>query len=216
MDVLPRSQIDEVFADPRTNYSSRNATSIRNPDADRLARRLVEVDETEFPYRTKNDPVAGGQGRSHVGKLLLIGAVELSTEGHPRRIRLAPLPSFSAADITDFVDSIVAAGATVISDGLASYRSLKGYFHQPKIIGSMPAHIVLPWIHRVFANFKTWALGTYHGVRSQHLRRYLEELVFRWNRRRHMKSSFDTQLSIATHLPHAGYREFVDQTVLRS
>ena len=60
----------------------------------------------------------------------------------------------------------------------------------------MEAHIILPWLHRVFANFfanfKRWALGTYHGVRAPHLRRYLEEFVFRWNRRRHMKSSFDT------------------------
>jgi hypothetical protein len=76
----------------------------------------------------------------------------------------------------------------------------------------MAAHIVLPWIHRVFANFKTWALGTYHGVRKPHLRRYLEEFIFRWNRRRHMKSSFDTLLRIAASLPHAGYRQFVDQT----
>jgi hypothetical protein len=153
------------------------------------------------------------------------------------RIHLTPLPSFSAADITDFVDSVVAtslilspsalsvghrrrvppriclAGATVISDGLASYRSLKGYFHQPKILGSMAAHIVLPWIHRVFANFKTWTLGTYHGVRRQHLRRYLEEFVYRWNRRRHMNSSFDTLIGIAASLRHAAYREFVNQNV---
>ena len=77
----------------------------------------------------------------------------------------------------------------------------------------MAAHMVLPWIYRVFANFKRWALGTYHGVRAPHLRRYLEEFVFRWNRRRHMKSSFDMLIGIAAGLPHAGYRDFVDQTV---
>ncbi len=60
----------------------------------------------------------------------------------------------------------------------------------------MAAHVVMPWIHRVFANFKRWALGTYHGVRKPHLRRYLDEFVFRWNRRRHMKSSFDTLLKL--------------------
>jgi len=60
-------------------------------------------------------------------------------------------------------------------------------------------------IHRVFANFKRRALGTYHGVRALHLRRYLDEFVFRWNRRRHMKSSFDTLLGIAARLPHAGH-----------
>lgn len=183
-----------------------------DPDRDFLAD-LVEVDETEIPYRTKDDPIAGGQGRSHIGKLLVIGAIELSPEGNPRRIRLAPLPSFSAADITGFVDSVVAAGATVISDGLAAYRSLKDYNHRPKVIGTMAAHIVLPWIHRVFANFKRWALGTYHGIRKPHLRRYLDEFVYRWNRRRHMRSSFDTLIELAAILPHAGYREFVDQTI---
>jgi hypothetical protein len=32
--------------------------------------------------------VAGGQGRSHIGKFFVIGAIELSQEVHPRRIRL--------------------------------------------------------------------------------------------------------------------------------
>ena len=55
---------------------------------------LVEVDKTDFPYRTKDDPVAGGQGRSSIGKLHVIGAIELSPNGDPRRIRLAPLADF--------------------------------------------------------------------------------------------------------------------------
>ena len=174
---------------------------------------LVEVDESDIPYRTKDDPVAGGQGRSTIGKLHFIGAIELSPEGHPRRIRLAPLQDFSGPSIAAFVAGAVKPGGTVLSDGFSAYRSLKGYDHQPKVIGKMAAHIILPWIHRVFANFKRWALGTYHGVRKPHLRRYLDEFVFRWNRRRHMKSSFDMMLNIAAHLPHAGYRDFIDQMV---
>ena len=170
---------------------------------------LVEVDETEIPYRTKDDPVAGGQGRSHVGKLLVIGAIELSEEGHPRRIRLEPLRDFTAESVSGFVGRVVERGATVVSDSLASYRSLKDYKHRPKVVGSMAAHVLLPWIHRVFANFKRWALGTYHGVRRKHLRRYLDEFVYRWNRRRHMRTSFDTLLGLAAGLPHASYRDFV-------
>ena len=181
-----------------------------DPDRSLLAD-LIEVDETEIPFRTKDDPVAGGQGRSHIGKMLVIGAVELSPDGNPRRIRLAPLQDFTAVNIGAFVSSAATPGATVLSDGLSSYRSLKDYNHQPKIVGKMAAHIVLPWIHRVFANFKRWALGVYHGVRKPHLRRYLDEFVYRWNRRRHMKSSFDMLLTIAASLPHAGYRDFVDQ-----
>jgi hypothetical protein len=69
-----------------------------------------------------------------------------------------------------------------VSDGLASYRSLKDHRHRAKIVESMAAHVVLPWIHRVLSNFKRWALGTYHGARKPHLQRYLDEFVFRWNR----------------------------------
>ena len=35
----------------------------------------------------------------------------------------------------------------------------------------------------LFSNTEGWALGTFHGLRRAHLRRYLDEFVFRWNRR---------------------------------
>ena len=60
----------------------------------------------------------------------------------------------------------------------------------------MAAHIVLPWIHRVFSNLKTWALGVYHGLRRKHLQSYLDEFVFRFNRRRTRNAAFRSLLSI--------------------
>lgn len=47
-----------------------------NPDRDPLTG-TVEVDETSLPFRRSADPVAGGQGRSAQGKMLLVGAVEI-------------------------------------------------------------------------------------------------------------------------------------------
>ena len=44
----------------------------------------------------------------------------------------------------------------MLSDGFTAYRSLKNYNHQPTVVGAMAAHVVLPWVHRVFANFKRW------------------------------------------------------------
>ncbi len=157
--------------------------------------------------------MAGGRGRSHIGKLLVIGAIELFEEGNPRRIRLEPLRDFTAASITGFVGRAVEHGATVVSDGVASYCSLKDYTHRAKVVGPVAAHILLPWIHRVFSNFKQWVLGTYHGVRRKHLRRYLDEFVYRWNRRRHMRVSFGTLLGLSVRLPHASYRDFVEKHV---
>src|SRR5512134_1120313 len=59
---------------------------------------LTEVDDTEIPLRTKDDPVAGGGGRSHQGKMLVAGAVEVA-DGAPGRIRLAQIPDFSATSL---------------------------------------------------------------------------------------------------------------------
>jgi hypothetical protein len=39
---------------------------------------------------------------------------------------------------------------------------------------------------------KRWALGTYHGLRRKHVDAYLEEFVFRYNRRFYRHVSFET------------------------
>ena len=53
------------------------------PSATRC-RGLVEIDEASLPFRTKDDPPTGGQGRSHDGKMLIVGAIELRGRKHPR------------------------------------------------------------------------------------------------------------------------------------
>ncbi len=99
-----------------------------------------------------------------------------------------------------FVAGTSAPGARVITDGWSGYPGLPDHDHQPKVVGATPAHLVLIWIHRVFSNLKRWALGTFHGLRRAHLCRYLDEFVFRWNRRRHTATAFDTLLGIGTRL----------------
>ncbi len=41
----------------------------------------------------------------------------------------------------------------------------------------MAIHIVLPWIHHVFANLKTWALDVYHGLSRKNFQTYLEDTL---------------------------------------
>ena len=144
-------------------------------DPDRsLLEDLVEIDEATLPFRTAKDPTAGGQGRSLQGKMRIAGAVELSPEGEPRRIRLAPIGDFSARSLHAFVAGTSTPGARE-SHGWSGYCGLSDHDHQPKVVGATPAHLVLTWIHRVFSNLKRWALGTFHGLRRAHLRRYLDE-----------------------------------------
>jgi hypothetical protein len=173
------------------------------PDRQPLAG-LVEVDETEIPCRAKDARPTGAGGRSGQGKLLIAGAVEVRPGG-PARIRLAAIEDFSASSLHAFLAAGLAPGATAKTDGWSGYPGAPGVHHEPHVIGPMAAHVVLPWVHRVFANLKTWALGVYHGLRRPHLQAYLDEFVFRFNRRRTRHAAFRILLGISLALKPATY-----------
>ena len=172
-------------------------------------RGTFENAETEIPLRRKDDPPAGGRGRSPQGKMFVAGAVELSPDGQPRRIRLAPIADFSAATLRPFVAAVAAPGARVVTDGWSGYAGLAGHAHDPKVVGTMAAHVVLRWTHRVFSNLKRWGLGTFHGLRRQHLKRHLDEFVFRFNRRRTPHAAFRTLLGITVAKKPATYNMLI-------
>jgi len=179
-----------------------------DPEREPLAG-LVEVDETSLPFRAKGEPAR--PGRSHEGKLLVAGAVEIRGKG-PGRIRLAVIDDYSAVALGAFVAAVIAAGSTVVSDGWPGYRRLKDVKHEPKVVGDVPAHLVLPWVHRVFANAKRWALGVYHGLRPKHLQAYLDEFVFRFNRRRTPAAAFERLLGLSLSLEPATYNILVGRS----
>lgn len=167
---------------------------------------LVEVDETEIPCRAQSDSPGGG--RSGQGKLLIAGAVEVRPGG-PARIRLAAIEDFSARSLHAFLAAGLAPGATAKTDGWSGYPNAPGVDHEPHVIGPMAAHVVLPWVHRVFANLKTWALGVYHGLRRRHFQAYLDEFTFRFNRRRTRHAAFRTLLGISLTLKPATYNMLI-------
>jgi hypothetical protein len=100
----------------------------------------------------------------------------------------------------------------VVSGGRSGSRRPKGVEHDPKVIGGTPAHPVLPWVRRVFANAKRWALGVCHGPRPAHLRAYLDELVFRFDRRRSPSAAFDRLLGLSLTFPPATYQMLVGRS----
>ena len=64
---------------------------------------------------------------------------------------------------------------------------------------------------RAFSLLKRWALGTYHGLRRKHVDTYLDEFVFRYNRRFYRHVSFETMLGlVARHQP-ASYRDIISR-----
>jgi len=105
---------------------------------------------------------------------------------------MRPLTDASAASLHPFVTDFVKPGATVITDGWQGYCGLdqNGYIHQPRSQRAAKASGddsggLLPRVHRVASLAKRWLLGTHQGaVDRAHLASYLNEFVFRFNRRR--------------------------------
>src|SRR5262244_2856038 len=98
---------------------------------------LVEVDETEIACRSKNDPVTGAGGRSHQGKMLVVGAVEVEDGGRrPGRIRLGQVGDYSAASLHAFLATNLGRGATAKTDGWSGHP---GVTHDPHVVGKMAA-----------------------------------------------------------------------------
>ena len=143
------------------------------------------------------DPSPGKSGRGAAGKTVVVGAVAAKSGPNPGkggrkrplgRLRLAALPDASAASLEGFIAADTAGPLSVSTDGRAAYRRLdaKGYAHEAINLSQSwgDASLGLPAIHLVFSLAERWLLGTHHGaVRPEHLQRYLEEFVFRFNRR---------------------------------
>jgi hypothetical protein len=102
-------------------------------------------------------------------------------------------------------------GTTLLTDGRASYPGSSAYRHDPRDVGAMAGHVVLPWSHRALSLLKRWALGTYHGLRAKHIDMYLKEFVFRYNRRFYRHVSFETLLALASHHGPMTYWDFVNR-----
>lgn len=118
----------------------------------------------------------------------MVMAVEIVEPKGFGRIRLRSIDRDAATHVIPFVQEVVEPGAQVRTDGSAAYRALGelGYTHQRTVmLGSgVPAHVSMAGVHRVASLVQRWVLGTHHGsVQPDHLDAYLDEFVFRFNRR---------------------------------
>jgi transposase-like protein len=160
---------------------------------------LIEVDKTEITCRSKRDRAAGS-GSSEHGKIRVAGAVEVQ-DLRVGRLRLSTVPDESAASLHAFLAASVALGATAQASGEAGYSSGPGINDDPRVIDATDAPKVRPRVQRIFSDLKIWALSVYHGLRRKHLQAYLDEFVYRFNRRRDRHAAFADLLGFAAAHP---------------
>lgn len=170
-------------------------------DPARPLRGFLEADKTYVGGR--GDPDSRGRSTKNPDKSLVVAAVEKvpapkGKHGYAVKrqhgffagaARLAVLPAAGGTELGAFLNTNLAPGSHLLTDGFASYRSqnakLAAHLKHTPIVQDQAAKAgeFFPIIHTLFGNIKAWLVGTHHGVSAKHLPRYLREWFYRFNRR---------------------------------
>src|ERR1700682_2716696 len=171
----------------------------------------VEVDDTWI-----GGEQAGLRGSRQLKKrraALVLVAVEKRGKASGR-VRMKVIPDFKATTIIPFLAQNVTPGSTIYTDGLKSFAGVSeaGFKH---VARNQPlrselrkgAKSAVPLADRAIGNLQQWLIGTYHGVSRDQLQVYLDEFVFRHNRRRLSMAAFQTLLGLGTGRKPAAYQQ---------
>lgn len=154
-------------------------------------RGTVEIDETFIGGEQPG--LRGGRQLSGRKALLVAVAVEVRGEGSCR-VRAEVIPDATAATRSQFIVRNIEPGSSVLSDGHGGYQGTED---------------VVPHAHRAISNLKAWLLGTHRGVGADQLPAYLDEFVFRHDRRHAPLAGFQTLLGLGTHRKPTTYEEIL-------
>jgi transposase-like protein/predicted RNA-binding Zn-ribbon protein involved in translation (DUF1610 family) len=183
-------------------------TAMVTPNRKKLSG-TVEVDEAYIGG--EENGCKHGRGTSN--KVLVVAAVELLKGNNQLgRIRLSVVPDAAKTSLQGFIKANVEPGAVVITDGWSSYASIdqSGYRHVVRKEGGVAdENNLLPHVHMIVSLLKRWLLGTHQGaVQEMHLQSYLDEYVFRFNRRKSAQRGllFYRLLEVAMHVGPTTYR----------
>lgn len=174
----------------------------------KLRRAMVDPDRSHLRGRVEVDEtwVGGPQqglkgGRQKAGRKSLMVAVALERdEGSVGRLRMAVIPDSSSSTLHAFIRRNIAHGSIVVTDAWKGYRNLEGYEHialnQAEMSREGLPPNAVPGVHRIISNLKAWIIGTHHGVGADNLEFYLDEFIFRFNRRRNPQAAFARLLGL--------------------
>ena len=140
------------------------------------------------------------------GRKAALVAVAVEKRGtRTGRARMAVIPDFKATTLLAFIKQASAPGSTIYTDGLKQFTGLDdaGYRHVPRVQPVRKelrkgAKSVVPLADRAIGNLQQWLVGTHHGVGRHQLQVYLDEFVFRHNRRQTPMAAFQTLLGLGT------------------
>jgi transposase-like protein len=158
---------------------------IRQAMADRNARYqlggLVQIDDAFFGGESHGE---GQRGRGSDQDPVIV-AVEV--ERHkPKHIMLAMVPDLTRQTVSAVLSERLQSSCVWETDGSTTYaacaKELEPASHIVTKSGTPEAHETFEWIDKIISLAKAFINGTYHG-RMEYRQSYLEEFVYRFNRR---------------------------------
>ena len=145
----------------------------------------VEADETFVGGKERNKHASKRQnkGRGAVGKTPIMGIKERGGE-----VRFEKAVALTGKAAKGMVRRNVMPGAVLITDEARAYQGLDGEFNHYTVNHSAGEYVRHFYFHTnsiesAWALLKRQIIGIHHWVSAKHLQRYLDEMMFRQNRR---------------------------------
>ena len=170
-----------------------------------LLKTNVEVDETVIGGFEKGRP-----GRSHGQKKKVQVAVEVEypeDDDEPPKMKRAAsvtIENYSAEALKKGLDQMVDEDALVTTDGWRAYReatSARDHDVLPSAMGE-----AFKQLHWYIFNLKNWLRGIHHKVSAKHIKHYLNEFVYRFNRRNYIEQCPLSLLKTMAQSPWLSYK----------
>lgn len=166
-----------------------------NRDARYTLEGMIEMDEGYFTVESSEiEKVQGGRGRGAAGKSNVAVMAE-STQledvesgkksSQCRYFKAKVLSSHKASEINETIEDSFDEKSIVLTDDSTSYVDISDYveLHVAEKSSEKMTKETLRWVHITISNAKRNLLGNYHKIKGKYLQLYLDEFVYKLNRR---------------------------------
>jgi transposase-like protein len=167
---------------------------------------IVEMDEAFF-----GSPTEGGKRGRGTEKTAVLVGISLSKDGKPCYAKMKVAETVDSEAVKAFAKEAISKGSEIRTDGLNIYTPLakEGFTLNQKTYDPKKEQEHLHWLHIVISNLKSLIEGTFHGLDSLHLHRYLNEFCYRFNRRCFKTAIFSRLVDVAAKSSKIRYYELI-------
>lgn len=174
-----------------------------NRDARYTLEGMIEMDEGYFTVAsTEIEQNQGKRGRGAAGKQnVLVSAESTPLEdikngaksNHVRYFKAKVLDTHQAEQVNEYVETSFDEKSIVFTDKSTSYVDIADYveMHVTEKSSKESTEETLRWVHIFISNAKRNLLGNYHKIKGKYLQLYLNEFVYKLNRRYFGEKLFD-------------------------